>query len=105
MSDMAHHPSTTKKALIYRMVMPDHTCPWGLKAVDLLKRSGFEVEDHHLKTRAETDAFRAEHSVTTTPQVFIGGTRVGGYDDLRRFLGKKVTDPAATSYRPVVALF
>ena len=85
--------------------MPEHTCPWGLKAVDLLKRSGFAVEDHHLKTRAETDSFKSEHKVATTPQIFIGGERVGGYDDLRRFLGKKVRDPNATSYRPVIALF
>ena len=43
--------------------------------------------------------------MATTPQVFIGDTHVGGYDDLRRFLGKPVADPRATSYRPVVALF
>jgi glutaredoxin len=104
-SDMAHHPTVAKKAIIYRMVMPEHTCPWGLKALDLLKRSGFDVEDHHLKTRAETDAFKAENNVATTPQIFIGGKRVGGYDDLRRFLGKKVRDPSATSYWPVIALF
>jgi len=35
----------------------------------------------------------------------VGGVRIGGYDDLRRFLGKSVADPKATSYRPVVALF
>jgi glutaredoxin len=105
MSDMSNHPTATKKAIIHRMVMPSHTCPYGLKAVDLLKRLGYEVEDHHLTTRAETDAFKAEHVVATTPQVFIGGQRIGGYDDLRRFLGKPVPDPKATSYRPVVALF
>jgi glutaredoxin len=104
-SDMSNHPAAAKKAIIYRMVMPEHTCPWGLKAVDLLKRSGFAIEDHHLKTRAETDSFRSQHKVATTPQIFIGGERVGGYDDLRRFLGKKVRDPNATSYRPVIALF
>ena len=105
MSDMANHPSAAKKAVLYRMVMPDHTCPWGLKAKDLLKRSGYEVEDHHLATREETDAFMAQHGVPTTPQVFVGGRRVGGYEDLRRFLGKRVLDPKATSYRPVIALF
>jgi len=105
MSDMSNPPKTGKRAIIYRMVMPNHVCPWGLKAVDLLKRSGFVVEDHHLKTREETDAFKAEHNVATTPQVFIGGQRIGGFDDLRRFLGKRVVDPKATSYRPVVALF
>ena len=105
MSDMSHHPKAAKKAVIHRMVMPSHTCPYGLKAVHLLKRSGYEVEDHHLETRELTDAFKAQHGVETTPQVFIGGKRVGGYDDLRRFLGKKVADPKATSYRPVIALF
>ena len=46
-----------------------------------------------------------EHGFATTPQVFISGKRIGGHDDLRRFLGKHVADPKATSYRPVVALF
>jgi len=94
-----------RKATLYRMVMPTHTCPYGLKAKDLLRRQGYEVEDHWLRTREETDAFKAEHSVKTTPQIFIGGERVGGYDDLRRFFGKWVADPKATSYRPVAALF
>jgi len=105
MSDMANHPTSAKKAVLYRMVMPHHTCPYGLKARHLLKRSGYDVDDHYLTTREETDAFRAKHNVPTTPQVFIEGKRVGGYDDLRRFLGKHVADPKATTYRPVFALF
>jgi glutaredoxin len=105
LSPASSRPAVAKKAVIHRMVMPHHTCPYGLKAKDLLERSGYEVEDHHLTTREQTDAFKAQHGVATTPQVFIGGERVGGYDDLRRFLGKPVADPKATSYRPVVALF
>ena len=97
--------ATARQATIYRMVMPDHICPYGLKALDLLRRKGFAVDDHHLATRAETDAFKAEHGVKTTPQTFIGGTRVGGYDDLRRFFGKTVRDPKAVTYRPVIAVF
>lgn len=105
MSDLSNHPKAARMAILYRMVMPQHVCPWGLKSKDLLQRSGYEVEDHHLKTRAENDAFKAKHQVATTPQVFIGGQRVGGYEDLRRYLGKKVQDPKATSYRPVIVLF
>ena len=105
MSDMANHPTTEKRAALYRMVMPQHTCPWGLKAKDLLERQGYKVEDHHLTTKEETDAFKTKHQVATTPQVFIGGARIGGYEDLRRYLGKKVIDPKATTYRPVVVLF
>jgi glutaredoxin len=87
------------------MVMPGHTCPYGLKAKYLLERKGFTVDDRWLTTREETDAFKAEHDVKTTPQTFIDGVRIGGYDDLRRHLGLKVRDPEATSYRPVIALF
>ncbi len=97
--------STPRTATLYRMVMPTHTCPYGLKAKDLLRRQGYEVDDRWLRTREETDAFKAEHGVKTTPQTFVGGERVGGYDDLRRFFGKRVADPKATSYRPVAALF
>ncbi|GGE15939.1 membrane protein [Aureimonas endophytica] len=94
-----------KRAVLYRMVTPQHVCPFGLKAKDLLQRRGFEVEDHPLRSRAEQDAFKAEHDVKTTPQVFIEGRRVGGYDDLRRSFGLAVRDPKATSYRPVLAVF
>jgi glutaredoxin len=102
---MGHSPKVAGKAILYRMVMPEHVCPWGLKSKDLLERSGIEVEDHHLTTREQTEAFKAEHGVPTTPQTFIGGQRIGGYDDLRRYLGKPVHDPNATSYRPVIVLF
>jgi glutaredoxin len=92
-------------AVLHRMVMPAHTCPYGLKALDLLRRKGFAVDDRHLTTREETDAFKAAQAVRTTPQVFIDGVRIGGYDDLRRHLGMSVAEPGSTSYRPVAALF
>ncbi|MET1110478.1 MAG: MauE/DoxX family redox-associated membrane protein [Allosphingosinicella sp.] len=102
---MTRTSGAAKTAVIHRMAMPSHICPYGLKALHLLKRSGYEIDDRPLRTREETDAFKAKHGVATTPQIFIGGERIGGYDDLRRFLGKKVVDPKAVSYTPVVALF
>jgi glutaredoxin len=97
--------ATARRAVIFRMFMPEHVCPSGLKALDLLKRHGFEVEDHPLRTREETDAFKAKHDVRTTPQVWIDGERIGGHDDLRRHLGLTVHDPKALTYKPVVAIF
>lgn len=97
--------TTEKRATLYRMVMPTHTCPYGVKAKDLLQRRGYAVDDHWLRTREETDAFKAEYGVKTTPQTFIAGERVGGYDDLRRFFGLHVPAPGETSYRPVLAVF
>jgi len=99
------HKILPGRAALYRMVMDTHTCPFGLKARDLLRRRGFTVDDHWLRTREETDAFKAEHQVKTTPQVFIDGERIGGYDDLRRHLGKAVPDPKAVTYKPVLAVF
>ena len=95
----------TKIAIIHRMVMPDHTCPWGLKARHLLKSRGYKVEDRWLTTREQVDAFKVDHGVTTTPQVFIDGQRIGGHDDLHRFLSLKVRDPGATTYTPVLVVF
>lgn len=94
-----------RTATLYRMVMPDHVCPFGWRALDLLRRHGFTVDDRHLTTRAEVDAFKVEHGVRTTPQTFIVGQRIAGHDDLRRHFGLKVRDPKATTYAPVVAIF
>jgi glutaredoxin len=97
--------SVDKIARLYRMVTPEHICPFGLKARWLLKRTGYQVEDRWLKSRPEQDAFKTAHDVKTTPQIFIGEKRIGGYDDLRRFLGLPVKDPKALSYAPVIAVF
>jgi glutaredoxin len=97
--------SAGKKAILYRMAMPDHLCPFGLKSKHLLESEGYAVEDHRLRSRGETDAFKAEHRVETTPQTFIDGKRIGGYGDLRRYFGKPLPDPKAVSYKPVVAVF
>lgn len=92
-------------AILYRMVMDKHVCPFGLKALHLLRSRGYDVDDRWLTTREQTDAFKAEHGVKTTPQVFIGGTRIGGHDDLRRHLGLKVREAGEVSYVPVIAVF
>ena len=93
------------RAVLYRMDTPEHTCPYGLKSKDLLERQGYAVEDHILASRAEADAFKAEHGVETTPQTWIDGERIGGYDDLAVHFGKKDPDADGTTYRPVIALF
>lgn len=98
-------PTEPRRAVLHRMVLDNHVCPYGLKAKDLLRRNGYAVEDRWLRTRAETDAFKAEHGVKTTPQIFIQGKRIGGYDDLRHHFGKTVADPKATTYKPVAAVF
>ena len=102
---VAEATETKKPAAIYRMVMPDHLCPYGLKAKALLERKGFEVDDHHLETHAETEAFQKKKGVETTPQIYIGGELIGGYDELREYFGHAVKAEGETSYAPVIAVF
>jgi glutaredoxin len=61
--------SSNRTAEIYCMVMPEHVCPYGLKAKALLERQGLAADDHWLTTRAETDAFRRARGIDATPQI------------------------------------
>ena len=97
--------ATGKTAVLYRMVMPGHTCPFGLKAKSLLERKGFTVEDRHITTREQQDAIKAEYDVKTTPQTFIDGERIGGYTDLRKHFELKVLEKGETTYTPIIAIF
>lgn len=75
-------------ATLYRMVLPDHTCPFGQRAKLMLEEAGYDVEDKILSSREEVDAFEAEQDVETTPQIFIDGERIGGSDDLEVYLSR-----------------
>ena len=75
-----------KRAVLYRMVLPDHECPFGVRARQMLEEAGFEIEEHILASRDEVDAFMESEDVARTPQVFIAGERVGGSDELERHL-------------------
>ena len=95
----------SKKAILYRMVTKEHICPYGLRSKDLLEREGYSVEDNHLTSRNDTDDFKQKHGVETTPQTFIEEKRVGGYDELRKYLGKGEAGQNGTTYAPVIAIF
>jgi glutaredoxin len=74
------------KATLYRMVLPEHTCPFGVRAKALLEERGYEVDDRVLRTREEVEAVKEEHGVATTPLIFIDGERVGGSEELEAYL-------------------
>ena len=77
-----------RHATLYRMKLPTHECPYGLLARRMLQDAGFEIDEHLLTTREEVDAFQADHGVSTTPQVFIDGKRIGGSQELAEYLGQ-----------------
>ena len=76
------------KATLYRMVLPDHVCPYGVQALQMLEQAGLDIEEHILSTRMETDALMQELGVDSTPQVFIDGLRIGGCEELALYLAE-----------------
>lgn len=74
------------RAVLHRMVMPGHTCPYGLKARHLLRSRGYAVEDHHLATRGLEVPRQA--GLTAVPITAPQSVRraIGGAD-LRQTLG------------------
>ena len=95
----------TKQATLYRMETDEHICPFGLKSKDLLQRQGYSVSDHKLTSREETDRFKQQHDVKTTPQTFIDGKRIGGYDALRQYFNMGKAGQQGTTYTPVITIF
>ncbi len=59
------------------------TCPFCMRAEDLLRRKGAEIE----KVRVDLDPAKRHEMMSltgrrTVPQIFIGERHVGGCDDL-----------------------
>lgn len=78
-----------RRAILYRMVLPDHVCPFGLRARDRLAQAGYDVDDRTLTSRDAVDALKAELGVDTTPQIFIDDERIGGSDALEDYLARR----------------
>jgi len=86
-------------ATIYRLPK----CPSGIKAIELLEKHHIPITDCILESPEAVANFKAQYQVSTTPQVFINGERIGGYEKLREYL-QLSTEPEY-SYVPVMAVF
>jgi glutaredoxin 3 len=75
-----------RNIVLYRMKLPDHECPYGLHAKRMLEDKGLEFDDRLLTSREETESFKREHGVETTPQIFIDEERIGGSEELAEYL-------------------
>ena len=95
----------SQHATLYRMETDEHICPFGLKSRDLLRRKKFKIDDNTFKTREEVERFKEAHNVDTTPQTYIDGERIGGYDALREHFGLEEEGGSGTTYKPVIAIF
>lgn len=75
-----------QSAILYRMVLPDHVCPFGERAKAMLEDAGYTVDDQLLRSRDEVDSFMAERGVSTTPQIKIGDEWIDGSEALEEHL-------------------
>lgn len=75
-----------RNVVLYRMVLPDHVCPYGLLAKRMLDDAGIDFDDQLLTSREEVEAYMEKEGVATTPQIFIDGERIGGSEELADYL-------------------
>lgn len=75
-----------RTATLTRMVLPDHECPFGVRAKAMLEDAGYSIDEHILDTREQVEAFKLENGLATTPLIEIDGETIGGSSDLERYL-------------------
>ena len=75
-----------RTATLTRMVLPEHECPFGVRAKAMLEQADFTIDEHILATREEVDAFKATRGLATTPLIEIDGETIGGCSDLEAWL-------------------
>ncbi len=81
------------------------SCPFGIKAIELLNREKIAFEDHIFSSKDEELEFKNKHHVKTTPQVFMDGKNIGGYSDLAKIYGEITPKDEKKTYIPVMAVF
>lgn len=64
-------------------------CPFCVKAKGLLKDAGLDYDELVLNDDFNESTIRAISGQTTVPQIFIDGTRIGGSQDLEKYLNVK----------------
>lgn len=72
-------------------------CPYCARAKAMLDEAGLTYEEVSLGRGITTRSLQAAAGAGSTPQVFIGGQKIGGSEELRDWLlahGKKVSVPA-----------
>ncbi|MCA6126639.1 MULTISPECIES: glutathione peroxidase [Thalassolituus] len=64
-------------------------CPFCAKAKEALQQAGLEYEEILMGRDASITSLRAVSGRETVPQVFIGGSHIGGSDDLENWLAQQ----------------
>lgn len=79
-------------------------CPWGKKALEMLNEKGITFVDRPFSSKEDEQALKERYSVSTTPQIFLEGQRIGGFDELQAHFDIE-PEEQSSSYIPVIAIF
>jgi glutaredoxin-like protein len=85
---MWEHISPGHKSRGVAFLLARHGCPHCARAKDLLTQTGIEFEAIYLGDDLTMQGVKAASGAATVPQVFIGGTLIGGADQLTDYLAK-----------------
>ncbi|MFT4940937.1 MAG: glutaredoxin-like protein [Paraglaciecola sp.] len=77
-------PEAVKPEAVAILTKPG--CPHCAKAKDLLSKHGYQYEEFVMGNEISYTGLKAISGTETWPQVFIGGKRIGGSEDLASFL-------------------
>lgn len=66
-------------------------CPWCVQVLALLAQKGITPEIVDISTDPDARAFFDTHGFKTVPQVFMGNTRIGGFEATRDHFGLETT--------------
>jgi glutaredoxin-like protein len=64
-------------------------CPHCVRAKTRLTEAGIRFEDLTLNKQFSDRTLRAVAGGTSVPQIFVNGTRIGGADDLEKWLAAR----------------
>ncbi|MDB6082352.1 MAG: glutathione peroxidase [Gammaproteobacteria bacterium] len=77
-----------QKSVGSAFMLARHGCPHCARAKDLLSERGIAFEAIHLGDELTMQGVKAASGAATVPQIFIGGERIGGADQLADYLSR-----------------
>lgn len=74
-----------KKSLVKIEIYSKPTCPFCIKAKQLLSKHGYKYKEYDVNDILNLKEMkRRTHNAKTVPQIFINNTLIGGYDQLKK---------------------
>lgn len=86
---MLNYIDPTAQAPLNVTLFSRQGCPFCAKAKGMLNDAGIEFDELVLNQDFHESTIRAISGETTVPQVFINGERIGGSEELEKFLANK----------------